>query len=99
MATLCSSQLVQILIKVSDISNEARPMEVSAPWIDCLLSEFFNQVSLCMGINIIYIYSVAGYFAIAKNQHEITEVKQVFKQYWHNKQNHDFESSHKWHMA
>lgn len=35
---------MMILIKVSDISNEARPMEVAEPWLDCLLQEFFNQV-------------------------------------------------------
>nr|XP_020462276.1 high affinity cGMP-specific 3',5'-cyclic phosphodiesterase 9A-like isoform X2 [Monopterus albus] len=35
--------LMMILIKVSDISNEARPMEVAEPWLDCLLQEFFNQ--------------------------------------------------------
>lgn len=33
-----------ILMKVSDISNEARPMDVAMPWLDCLLMEFFNQV-------------------------------------------------------
>ncbi|XP_033642540.1 high affinity cGMP-specific 3',5'-cyclic phosphodiesterase 9A-like [Asterias rubens] len=37
------SLLMQICIKVADISNEARPMDVSDPWIDCLLTEFFNQ--------------------------------------------------------
>ncbi|KAJ3591884.1 hypothetical protein NHX12_007015 [Muraenolepis orangiensis] len=35
--------LMMILIKVSDISNEARPMEVAEPWLDCLLQEFYNQ--------------------------------------------------------
>lgn len=44
---------MMILIKVSDISNEARPMEVAEPWLDCLLQEFFNQVptpaELCNG--------------------------------------------------
>ncbi|XP_043988399.1 high affinity cGMP-specific 3',5'-cyclic phosphodiesterase 9A isoform X3 [Gambusia affinis] len=35
--------LMMILIKVSDISNEARPLEVAGPWLDCLLQEFFNQ--------------------------------------------------------
>ncbi|XP_017159108.1 high affinity cGMP-specific 3',5'-cyclic phosphodiesterase 9A, partial [Poecilia reticulata] len=39
----CFEQLMMILIKVSDISNEARPMEVAEPWLDCLLQEFFNQ--------------------------------------------------------
>ena len=37
-------QLMQIMIKVSDVSNEARPMEVAEPWLDCLLQEFFIQV-------------------------------------------------------
>ena len=37
-------QLMMIMIKVSDISNEARPMEVAEPWLDCLLQEFYNQV-------------------------------------------------------
>jgi len=32
------------MIKVSDVSNEARPMEVAEPWLDCLLQEFFIQV-------------------------------------------------------
>ncbi|KAI4465749.1 cyclic nucleotide phosphodiesterase [Holotrichia oblita] len=32
-----------VLIKVSDISNEARPMEVAEPWLDRLLQEFFKQ--------------------------------------------------------
>eukprot|EP00062_Callorhinchus_milii_P011451 gi/632957433/ref/XP_007894479.1/ PREDICTED: high affinity cGMP-specific 3',5'-cyclic phosphodiesterase 9A-like [Callorhinchus milii] len=35
--------LTMIIIKVSDISNEARPMDVAEPWLDCLLQEFFNQ--------------------------------------------------------
>lgn len=39
-------QLMKIMVKVSDISNEARPMAVAEPWLDCLLQEFFNQV-LC----------------------------------------------------
>lgn len=37
-------QLMKIMVKVSDISNEARPMTVAEPWLDCLLQEFFNQV-------------------------------------------------------
>ena len=32
-----------ILIKCCDISNEVRPMDVSEPWLDCLLEEYFNQ--------------------------------------------------------
>ncbi|XP_031574522.1 high affinity cGMP-specific 3',5'-cyclic phosphodiesterase 9A-like [Actinia tenebrosa] len=35
--------LMQIMIKVSDVSNEARPMDVAEPWLDCLLQEFFTQ--------------------------------------------------------
>ncbi|KAK1165913.1 high affinity cGMP-specific 3',5'-cyclic phosphodiesterase 9A-like isoform X1 [Acipenser oxyrinchus oxyrinchus] len=35
--------LMMTMIKVSDISNEARPMDVAEPWLDCLLQEFFNQ--------------------------------------------------------
>ncbi|XP_062236303.1 high affinity cGMP-specific 3',5'-cyclic phosphodiesterase 9A-like [Platichthys flesus] len=35
--------LMNILLKVSDISNEARPMAVAEQWLDCLLQEFFNQ--------------------------------------------------------
>jgi len=40
------NQLMMILIKCADISNECRPMEVAEPWIDCLLQEFFNQSDL-----------------------------------------------------
>ncbi|KAL5019659.1 hypothetical protein ScPMuIL_002551 [Solemya velum] len=35
--------LKMLLIKCCDISNEVRPMEVSEPWVDCLLEEYFNQ--------------------------------------------------------
>ncbi|XP_068602096.1 high affinity cGMP-specific 3',5'-cyclic phosphodiesterase 9A [Brachionichthys hirsutus] len=35
--------LMMILIKASDVSNEARPLEVAEPWLDCLLQEFYNQ--------------------------------------------------------
>ena len=31
-------------MKISDISNECRPVNVSEQWLDCLLTEFFNQV-------------------------------------------------------
>lgn len=34
---------MMVLIKVSDISNEARPIQVSEPWLNCLLEEFFCQ--------------------------------------------------------
>ncbi|KAK3101817.1 hypothetical protein FSP39_006588 [Pinctada imbricata] len=37
------SLLLMILIKVADISNECRPMDVAEPWLECLLEEFFNQ--------------------------------------------------------
>ncbi|XP_043249700.1 cAMP-specific 3',5'-cyclic phosphodiesterase 4D [Colletes gigas] len=37
------NSLSMILIKVADISNEARPMEVAEPWLDRLLQEFFKQ--------------------------------------------------------
>ncbi len=37
-------QLMKILMKASDISNEGRPVQVSEQWLDCLLLEFFNQV-------------------------------------------------------
>jgi high affinity cGMP-specific 3',5'-cyclic phosphodiesterase 9 len=36
-------QLCMVLIKVADISNEARPMDVAEPWLDRLLEEFFAQ--------------------------------------------------------
>lgn len=32
-----------VLIKVADISNEARPLNVAEPWLDRLLQEFFAQ--------------------------------------------------------
>ncbi|XP_033119809.1 high affinity cGMP-specific 3',5'-cyclic phosphodiesterase 9A-like [Anneissia japonica] len=35
--------LKMVLIKCCDISNEVRPMEVSEPWVDCLLTEYFMQ--------------------------------------------------------
>ncbi|KAL3314501.1 3',5'-cyclic-nucleotide phosphodiesterase [Cichlidogyrus casuarinus] len=35
--------VMSILIKVSDISNESRPLDVATPWIDRLLEEFFHQ--------------------------------------------------------
>ncbi|KAJ0062579.1 hypothetical protein NL108_017839 [Boleophthalmus pectinirostris] len=37
---------MKIMVKVSDISNEARPMSVAEPWLDRLLQEFFNQSDL-----------------------------------------------------
>ncbi|KAJ3085173.1 High affinity cAMP-specific and IBMX-insensitive 3',5'-cyclic phosphodiesterase 9A, partial [Quaeritorhiza haematococci] len=36
-------QLLQMVLKCSDISNEVRPTEVAEPWVDCLLQEFFTQ--------------------------------------------------------
>ena len=38
-----SLQLKMMLIKCCDISNEVRPTEVSEPWADCLLEEYFMQ--------------------------------------------------------
>ncbi|KAJ3057061.1 hypothetical protein HK097_001030 [Rhizophlyctis rosea] len=35
--------LLQVITKCSDISNEVRPKEVSEPWVDSLLEEFFTQ--------------------------------------------------------
>ncbi|XP_059497366.1 high affinity cGMP-specific 3',5'-cyclic phosphodiesterase 9A-like isoform X2 [Stegostoma tigrinum] len=35
--------LKQVLIKCCDISNEVRPTDVSEPWVDCLLQEYFMQ--------------------------------------------------------
>lgn len=35
-----------VLIKCCDISNEVRPTEVAEPWVDCLLEEYFMQVTL-----------------------------------------------------
>lgn len=34
-----------VLIKCCDISNEVRPTEVAEPWVDCLLEEYFMQVT------------------------------------------------------
>ncbi|XP_047497828.1 uncharacterized protein LOC125044909 [Penaeus chinensis] len=41
-----SLQLSRVLIKVADISNEARPLDIAEPWLECLLEEFFNQSDL-----------------------------------------------------
>ncbi len=41
---------MKMFIKAADVSNEARPMGVSEPWLECLLEENFNQV-----INLEYI--------------------------------------------
>ena len=41
-----------ILLKVADISNEVRPLEVAEPWIECLLEEFFQQVGEIFNRNI-----------------------------------------------
>ncbi|XP_076069121.1 uncharacterized protein LOC143041178 isoform X2 [Oratosquilla oratoria] len=38
--------LGMVLIKVADISNEARPLDIAEPWLECLLQEFFNQSDL-----------------------------------------------------
>ena len=36
---------MKIFIKAADVSNEARPMDVAEPWLECLLEESFNQVT------------------------------------------------------
>lgn len=41
-----SFQLKMVLIKCCDISNEVRPTEVAEPWVDCLLEEYFMQVTV-----------------------------------------------------
>lgn len=46
-------QLMKIIMKTSDISNECRPVNVSELWLDCLLEEFFNQVSLLFRIQLV----------------------------------------------
>ena len=54
---------MQIMIKVSDVSNEARPMEVAEPWLDCLLQEFFIQVGLIkmqQGRYFFFFFSING---------------------------------------
>ncbi|KAG0711898.1 High affinity cGMP-specific 3',5'-cyclic phosphodiesterase 9A [Chionoecetes opilio] len=38
--------LFMVLIKVADISNEARPLDIAEPWLECLMQEFFNQSDL-----------------------------------------------------
>lgn len=35
--------LKMMVIKCCDISNEVRPAEISEPWLDCLLEEYFHQ--------------------------------------------------------
>lgn len=42
---VCFFQLKMLLIKCCDISNEVRPTEVAEPWVDCLLEEYFMQVT------------------------------------------------------
>lgn len=56
-------------MKVADISNEARPLGVAEPWLDCLLSEFFNQVggstpySVCVELTVFwFIFFFCGGF-------------------------------------
>ncbi len=36
-------QLLVMIMKSCDISNEVRPRDVSEPWVDCLLEEYFAQ--------------------------------------------------------
>ena len=44
-------KLKMMLIKACDISNEVRPMDVSGPWVECLLEEYFQQVLLIHNIS------------------------------------------------
>ncbi|KAJ1507964.1 High affinity cAMP-specific and IBMX-insensitive 3',5'-cyclic phosphodiesterase 9A [Coelomomyces lativittatus] len=37
------AMLIVMMVKCSDISNEARPPNVAEPWLDCLLEEYFLQ--------------------------------------------------------
>ena len=60
-------QLMQIMIKVSDVSNEARPMEVAEPWLDCLLQEFFIQVNLIVLLSLLNLI-VPLWYGLAASQ-------------------------------
>ena len=46
--------MMMIFLKVSDISNEARPMDVSEPWVECLLQEFFMQVNFRFSLAVFF---------------------------------------------
>lgn len=35
-----------VLIKVADISNESRPMDIAEPWLERLFQEFFAQSAI-----------------------------------------------------
>ena len=37
--------MMKMFIKAADVSNETRPMDIAEPWLDCLLQEFFRQVT------------------------------------------------------
>jgi hypothetical protein len=37
-------QVMQLMLKSCDISNEARPLKFTEGWVKCLLEEFFQQV-------------------------------------------------------
>ena len=39
------STLKAVLVKACDVSNECRPVRVSEAWVECLLKEYFQQVS------------------------------------------------------
>ena len=38
-------QMMKTFIKAADVSTETRPRDVAEPWLECLLQEFFHQVS------------------------------------------------------
>lgn len=48
----CFFQLKMVLIKCCDISNEVRPTEVAEPWVDCLLEEYFMQVTSASAVTL-----------------------------------------------
>lgn len=45
-------QLCMVLIKVADISNEARPMEVAEPWLDRLLQVRYQYILISSALNL-----------------------------------------------
>ena len=49
--------MMKMFIKAADVSNETRPMDVAEPWLECLLQEFFQQVSM---LTVIIVTPVMG---------------------------------------
>ena len=52
------TKLKMILIKACDISNEVRPMDISGPWVECLLEEYFQQVCIILYASYLSYYSI-----------------------------------------